>query len=78
MPPLSVIDTTMVYTVLSSRMGDIMGRVIFQNISHSVAPSTRPDSYREAEMPCSPARAMIICTPDFHMTMVIRLKNSRI
>ena len=50
-------------------MGEIIGNVIFQNVSHPVAPSIFAASYIESAMVCSPARKIMICMPDFHINV---------
>ena len=56
--------------------GESIGSVIFHSISHSVAESTRADSYSDCGIFWMPARNRIICTPDCHITVVIRDRNS--
>ena len=41
---------------LSRIIGESIGSVIFQKISHAVAPSTSAASYKEPDMVCKPER----------------------
>ena len=68
-------DSVMVYTVLSRITGVSIGRVIFQNFSHSLAPSTLADSYSCGGIACTPDMNSRICTLQFHSTSTITLKK---
>src|SRR5918993_4746820 len=57
----------------SSRIGRRLGSVIDRNCCHRFAPSTEAASYRSAEMPCIPARKMIVLKPIVHHRVAVRI-----
>src|SRR3954465_884556 len=58
----------------SSRIGRRLGSVIERNCGQRFAPSTDAASYRSAEIPCIPARKMIVLKPIVHHRVAIRIE----
>ena len=57
-------EATTVYTVLTRIIGVSSGKVIFQKLSHFVAPSTFAASNIAGSMERSADRKIRICTPE--------------
>src|SRR3954471_17674892 len=58
----------------SSRIGRRLGSVMDLNCCQRFAPSTDAASYRSAEMPCIPARKMIVLNPIVHHSVAMRIE----
>jgi len=58
-----------VYTIFTSIIGVRIGKVIFQNSSHLVAPSTFEASKSELGIDWSADMKISICTPDEFTTL---------
>src|SRR5215204_1435138 len=71
--PTSWNDAMIWSVTTSSRIGRRLGRVIERNCCQRLAPSTDAASYRSAEIPCIPARKMIVLNPIVHHSVAVRM-----